>query len=532
MPLELNPIKVTLDANPNLRTTIDTKNRIGVSSLDEPNNYQARAIGIKGSEGSEGAQGNQGIQGDQGDIGLVYRGEWNSVTEYSFSDSVSYQGSLFYYISNTPSTNKLPTDTNYWDLIVAQGETGPPGSSSELYAQYTKDPVGFVDRTTSKMSFDDSTRTFTIEPALNGGEYIYFIEGIQFTVTIPYSIAIPDSTGTWFIYFDLNGDMQMSTDFPTFGIIATIALIYWDSVLQVHSFFGEERHGISMDWQTHYYLHETVGCQWAKGLDITYVSGGDGTTNDELKISLTNGVIYDEDLRHHIQNGILDEYFYQVLTPAARLPVWYRLGTIGVMKREIATDYPLKFGTTRPEYNNYNGGLTEWELLEVPNNSYCAMWIFATNEVEEPVISIMGQYTDVTLDKAMEVNSVDSLNLGDEFPTPEFKMLYRIIYLVKEAYGNTYKATVQAVTDYRTLVDKTSSGFVGLPPTLTGDKNFKFTQVTPATTWYIAHGLEKNPSISVTDTSGNEVECDILHVDINTSELNFSIPFDGYAYCN
>jgi len=58
--------------------------------------------------------------------GVDWQGAWDSETTYETDDAVSYNGSS--YISNQDSnTNHLPTDTDWWDPWVAQGNTGPTG---------------------------------------------------------------------------------------------------------------------------------------------------------------------------------------------------------------------------------------------------------------------------------------------------------------------------------------------------------------------------------------------------------------------
>lgn len=48
----------------------------------------------------------------------------------------------------------------------------------------------------------------------------------------------------------------------------------------------------------------------------------------------------------------------------------------------------------------------------------------------------------------------------------------------------------------------------------------------------IKHNLAKYPAITVHDSSGDEVEGTITHVDINTSVVQFSAPFSGIVTCN
>lgn len=78
-----------------------------------------------------GARGEQGIQGVKGDtgmpgVGVTWQGQWDNSTVYGQNDGVGYQGSS--YISKQDSNaNHAPTDTAWWDLWIAKGDTGEQG---------------------------------------------------------------------------------------------------------------------------------------------------------------------------------------------------------------------------------------------------------------------------------------------------------------------------------------------------------------------------------------------------------------------
>lgn len=59
-----------------------------------------------------------------------------------------------------------------------------------------------------------------------------------------------------------------------------------------------------------------------------------------------------------------------------------------------------------------------------------------------------------------------------------------------------------------------------------------FTQGTPATTWSIFHNLGKYPSVSVVDSSNNEVVGDVNYNSANQVTITFSAAFSGKAYLN
>ena len=61
---------------------------------------------------------------------------------------------------------------------------------------------------------------------------------------------------------------------------------------------------------------------------------------------------------------------------------------------------------------------------------------------------------------------------------------------------------------------------------------YVFAQPTPASSWTIAHQLNRYPSVTVVDSAGEVVIGDIRYVDANTITAAFSGGFSGSAYLN
>ena len=82
--------------------------------------------GIKGEKGDAGTDGTNGVDGTNGiDGDIVWRGIWVS-QNYILHDTVEYLGSTYTCKLNTVSS-EIPTNTTYWDLVAAKGDTGPQG---------------------------------------------------------------------------------------------------------------------------------------------------------------------------------------------------------------------------------------------------------------------------------------------------------------------------------------------------------------------------------------------------------------------
>ena len=65
-----------------------------------------------------------------------------------------------------------------------------------------------------------------------------------------------------------------------------------------------------------------------------------------------------------------------------------------------------------------------------------------------------------------------------------------------------------------------------------GAPTFVFTQNAPATTWNIQHNLGKFPSVSVINFNNVLINGEVIYIDNNNIQLNFSAAFAGKAYLN
>lgn len=64
-----------------------------------------------------------------------------------------------------------------------------------------------------------------------------------------------------------------------------------------------------------------------------------------------------------------------------------------------------------------------------------------------------------------------------------------------------------------------------------GDKNFVM-NFNVSTSVTVNHNLNKYPSVTVTDSAGDEIEGVINHLSVNSLMLTFAYPFSGRAICN
>jgi hypothetical protein len=310
----------------------------------------------------------------------------------------------------------------------------------------SQEPQGFVNRLDSLLSFNDSTRTFTIQPS--GSSYDIYIEGVKVTKTGVESVVIDTGTALNYIHFDTDTQqLQTKTSAFDFNTDVPVAFIHWNKDINQSTFFGEERHGIRMDSSTHRWIHNTFGMQYIDGLSVSnYTLLGDGSSNSHAQIAISDGTLYQEDIIITIADGDNGVEFTQQLSPTGYFPVYYHSGITGQWVRDSGTPYPVKYNATRALYNVYTTGI--WTLQNVTNNRYFAMWLVATNDINDPILAIMGQREDSSLGSAESNNNWSDIDLTN-IPTNEIRPLYRLIFNTNDTYANTPKSSLQSILDLR-----------------------------------------------------------------------------------
>lgn len=379
----------------------------------------------------------------------------------------------------------------YWLTTVGTPGSAPIPPSGE--------PIGHEDRTQSRISFNNSTRTFTIQPATTS--YVVWCVGRRYEKTLTESIIIPNTTGLYYISFNNQGQLQYSTDYFVWDQDTPTAYVYWNSATSRAEFFADERHGITMDWQTHEYLHRTRGAAIANGFDASNfdVSTKTGNTDDQAQLDIANGTFFDEDLQVDIENSLapVENTWQQQLQGPARIPVFYRAGTGYVY--DSPTDFPVKQGPDRPMYNSVSGG--SWETTELGPNSYGIQWIVATNQLNYPVLSIMGQQQYANVGQAEAATWAD-INL-DGLPIVEIRVLYKIIF--RAAGDNTPGCYFDQIDDYRTALSNATSTAAAVVDhgNLTGLGDDDHTQYLLADGTRTATSLDVSGTVTATAFSGN-----------------------------
>jgi len=68
--------------------------------------------------------------------------------------------------------------------------------------------------------------------------------------------------------------------------------------------------------------------------------------------------------------------------------------------------------------------------------------------------------------------------------------------------------------------------------TIEGSDKYYIQNFLTSSTVAVTHNLAKYPSVTVHDSSGDEVEGNVEHININSLTVTFSAPFSGTITCN
>ena len=327
---------------------------------------------------------------------------------------------------------------------------------TDLYVD-VKDPTGFENQTDSTISFVNATRTFTIQPAVTS--FVYYINGVKYTKSGAENIVITDTEGLWYIYYN-GATLTASQSFPGWYGYPLVSVLNWDATNKVVIILAEERHGMNMPSATHEYLHNNIRTRYepGSGLNLTANVSGDGSDNTHAQVSITDGIIWDEDIKVNILDGTSGR-FVQDISPVAKIPVYWRSGANGYWRKDVATDYPMKQGSSRLQYNLYSGGV--WSTTDITiNDNYVNMWIVATTSITEPIVAVLGQGNYGTLAAAQAVSPAN-LSLGTLF-TNEAKLIWKIIIQTATTYSNTPHARIRQLDDYRESGIGPITGVIGI----------------------------------------------------------------------
>lgn len=383
----------------------------------------------------------------------------------------------------------------------------------DLIPTTVDEPHGFPTRATSTLSFNNATRTFTITPV--GNSFDVWCAGRRYVKTSAESRTIPSGTGLYYIFYE-NGLLLHGTSYFDWPTEAPVAYIYWNSATQTAQFFADERHGVTMDWATHEYLHRTRGAALASGFALSsYTTTGSGNADSDAQVGLANGTFFDEDLQVDIVHDATPtaNTWEQRLSTVLYAPVFYRSGT--GWTRDTATAYPLKQGSNRVAYNLNTGGT--WSTPDLGNSKYGVSWVVATNNLSEPVIVILGQ-AEYASEQAAQGALWSELDLTG-LPVFEMRPLWKLVFQTANAYTNTVKARLRVAQDLRSdlpVGPANSTGDHGSLSGLDDDDHFHYHTDTRGDLRYDRRGQDSAATGLYAFSDFNEFDDGSIHDQLST----------------
>lgn len=364
------------------------------------------------------------------------------------------------------STNKylVWNDTKkYWDAnkIYHSGLTESLGGAyhlSESDYNYvtgstyvTRDPSGFPNyKADSTLGFTSSTRYFEIKPITTTFDVMLSGKVYKYPTT---GLTIPDTQGLQFVYFSANTGALTSTTTFTSDLITKHALcsyIYWatgnTSIPHTGATgVGDERHGVKMPAEVHLYFHSTFGARFESGFSLQGLNADVVTPNDQSAVvGVAAGIYHDEDLIHSILTT----------DTGSTIPVLYQSGATGQWFRQPPRIHPIITAGTPTFVPQYNLGTTSWGLSPVTANQFFLTHFFATNDITNPIVAIVGQtqYTSIANARTGAANEILSL-ITNGLPGPEFLPIGTVIYEYRTSYNNQSHCRVRTDTNGASWVD-------------------------------------------------------------------------------
>lgn len=190
--------------------------------------------------------------------------------------------------------------------------------------------------------------------------------------------------------------------------------------------------------------------------------------------------------------------------------------------------------TVQEVYRNNNTGLDRRELF------IDARDISEDDKLEDRARAKLNEYDFITSNESTVINSnfiyeVD-WNLGDLITLKNsMGTTSQRVSEVTEVYEEIRKIEIILGSVIPTIADKMQSQINSIQSSgggSAGDKSYTHTQISPIATWSIMHGLNKYPSVTIIDSSGNKVMGEVKYIDENNIEITYSAAFSGSAYLN
>lgn len=409
----------------------------------------------------------------------------------AFLKDITYTGNLTIGSVVAPKTNA--TQTEMEDGTVTNTEFMTPANIKQAIDMLApkrigalmRDMTGFEDRTTTNLTYNAASRTFTVSPV--GASANIWYRGTKYTLTTPLTYTWADTPGGKYINLDPT-TWTLYDGGATGGIENNLLVgyLYWDAINDVVIINGDERHGYQRDTTWHAAQHLNLGAVWRSGGNLTIAKD----SQTDLTVGLTTPIVFaDEDLVHTINHTTTPVgNFDQILNSQAQIPVLtYVNGQYLQQSANQITTVPWLRNGSILQYNPINAGVGT--VSDVTAGKYISYWLIATNDKVFPVKLVAGRAMFDTQDAANN-ESFEAYGL----PFPELVPMYQIvIHYNPTLYPNSVCRAV--IKDSRILLDRrttatssfNASSHSGLTNLTTSDDHTQYVHTTLARDVTAAH---------------------------------------------
>ena len=248
------------------------------------------------------------------------------------------------------------------------------------YSDVGKNNTGFVNRTDSTLTFDNTGSTITLAPAITS--FDTYDAGIKRTISTTLGTHAAQAGSRW---LQLASGADAYVDNATVDMTKRIVSYYYYNSASPVKFVvqGDSRHGSTRDVIWHQKHKDEVGMTIPTAPALTYTTGSDSA----IQLGISSPVnAYDADLTiTATQNATPTLPFQQVLTSPADIPVVYLDGASLAQDLPTAGHYPWKMGSSNIAYNSSG------TQADVPSGSYVNYWLIMTNCQKYPVKMVQGK---------------------------------------------------------------------------------------------------------------------------------------------
>ena len=215
------------------------------------------------------------------------------------------------------------------------------------------------------------TKSAVYYPAAGQTSFTVWQGGQKYVIETLLSTTYNLTNGSHFFFIN-NGNLEhyMAIGSDFLQKRPFMALVYCNEATNQVLVLGEERHGITMDGTTHYYLHTTVGTRYRSGLGVAGIAAGSSTYT-----GTASGIMYDEDIIINVPSQMSNRHFYLS-------------GASWAFQAESTNIAPMVSGTA---YYNRQLSVGNYDLAPVPAGNYFIVYFIATNCSLSHTVKIPGQ---------------------------------------------------------------------------------------------------------------------------------------------